>query len=809
MICYICKNEFEYLQSLIVHFKVYHFLGPDSPYDCFEESCFQSFQCLSSFKRHIKSKHLNLPKTKYTLPNTLPIDNQTSMSQNVTTNEMSCSNNIVSDDTSNKFNFQEAVSALHLSAVKFVLSLHIKNSITFKNVLDIQELMTDFVSKPLADLIDNFVKNKVTDPLLLSSFKEVSSVVSNPFKLCNTEYRLMKWLSHEQYINPLTQITINKEVTSVHHNGEVVYDEHITKGLLMPLKFQFQRFFEHGNNFQLSLERLNYLNSSKKMTNFVQGDLWKNKIKNHGDKLVFPYFLYIDDLEINNPLGSHATFQSVSAIYYSFPLMENNSKLSNIFLAALIKSVDLKKYGNEQCLKNVIYELRTLEDEGIVISTPGNINVNVHFILGLVLGDNLGLNSILEFSRSFSATFFCRFCKANKEHTKHMTQENPLLMRNINNYSQDVAKMDVTQTGIHKNSFLNNITSFHVTQNYCVDIMHDLFEGVCHYDMCHIIKYFTEVTKYFSLETLNLRKNNFNYGPIEIGNVSPSININHLNNHHLKMSAREMMTFVHFFSLMVGDLVPENDEVWAFFLNLTQIIDALLSHSVCETNLIFLRNLIKNHNEQYINLFHDSLKPKHHLLTHYRTIIKQSGPARHYWCFRFEAKHKELKLYAHATTSRRNITLALAKKMQVKFAYHLICPKPKNVIVNKTHEVRNNKQLELIRTLVLNQQFKCYTQIDYKGTLYKTDFYVTKVTDKLHLYKILQIIIFDSEEYMLAVQDIKLNYFHSHFDAYVVDENLTVLNNICVYKIEDFSGPPINTVRLVNGQIMIRLKENY
>jgi len=40
-------------------------------------------------------------------------------------------------------------------------------------------------------------------------------------------------------------------------------------------------------------------------------------------------------------------------------------------------------------------------------------------------------------------------------------------MRNINNYNQDVAKMDVTQTGIHKNSFLNSITSFYVTRNYC------------------------------------------------------------------------------------------------------------------------------------------------------------------------------------------------------------------------------------------------------------------------------------------------------------------------------------------------------
>lgn len=41
------------------------------------------------------------------------------------------------------------------------------------------------------------------------------------------------------------------------------------------------------------------------------------------------------------------------------------------------------------------------------------------------------------------------------------------------------------------------------------------------------------------------------------------------------MSAREMMTFVHFFSLMVGDLVPEGDEVWNFFLTLLKMIDIL------------------------------------------------------------------------------------------------------------------------------------------------------------------------------------------------------------------------------------------
>lgn len=30
-------------------------------------------------------------------------------------------------------------------------------------------------------------------------------------------------------------------------NGEAVYDEQMTKGILLPLKFQFKKLFEKGN----------------------------------------------------------------------------------------------------------------------------------------------------------------------------------------------------------------------------------------------------------------------------------------------------------------------------------------------------------------------------------------------------------------------------------------------------------------------------------------------------------------------------------------------------------------------------------
>lgn len=88
--------------------------------------------------------------------------------------------------------------------------------------------------------------------------------------------------------------------------------------------------------------------------------------------------------------------------------------------------------------------------------------------------------------------------------------------------------------------------------------MHDIFERVAVYNMCHLITNFIRL-KYFTLETLNIRKKNFNYGESEIGNMSPSLKFMKSNQLKIKMFSRKMQSFVHFFPLLVGHLVPEND----------------------------------------------------------------------------------------------------------------------------------------------------------------------------------------------------------------------------------------------------------
>lgn len=48
------------------------------------------------------------------------------------------------------------------------------------------------------------------------------------------------------------------------------------------------------------------------------------------------------------------------------------------------------------------------------------------------------------------------------------------LLRTVKNYTEDVEKCDASQTGIKTLAVWNKIQSFHATDNFAFDVMHDL-----------------------------------------------------------------------------------------------------------------------------------------------------------------------------------------------------------------------------------------------------------------------------------------------------------------------------------------------
>jgi len=103
---------------------------------------------------------------------------------------------------------------------------------------------------------------------------------------------------------------------------------------------------------------------------------------------------------MGKPLGSHSGIHKMGCVYYSVPAFppEYLSSLDNIFLAFLFHSSyrGSSKLNNKTIFASLIKVLIDLQKNGIPISV-NSVNIQVYFVLGLMLGDNLGVNSVLSF----------------------------------------------------------------------------------------------------------------------------------------------------------------------------------------------------------------------------------------------------------------------------------------------------------------------------------------------------------------------------------------------------------------------------
>lgn len=191
---------------------------------------------------------------------------------------------------------------------------------------------------------------------------------------------------------------------------------------MVPVREVLKQLFQLPDFYSTVLTYVNGLNRlCDKVENIIQSPLWKSKVAKYKESdTVLPIHLYYDDYEVCNPLGSHAGAYKIGGVYVSLPFLppELRSKLDNILLFSLFHSDDRKTYGNKAIFHYVVSELQFLETSGIEICISKK-NVKLYFVLALVVGDNLGLNSLLGYVECFSANYCCRFCMSSKHDTEH------------------------------------------------------------------------------------------------------------------------------------------------------------------------------------------------------------------------------------------------------------------------------------------------------------------------------------------------------------------------------------------------------
>jgi len=600
--------------------------------------------------------------------------NHDSILNNDTISREFTSNNSLSAITPTEFQ-----SLVRKQSDTFVAKLYYTLSISRKHIQSniIEDTSTFLMSDHISILREKVLSHFTT---LDSNNETVEDIISmfhcleNQFDHLRNEYqRLTYFKSCGNYIAPVQYYIGKKRIRKT--IGTFIIEKKIKDvcGYFKPLRQILQKFFELLDAFIATMCYINSLKKSDSVKNFIQSKLWHRKRESFdNDEIVLPLFVYYDDWEVNNPLGSHCA--SLGGVYCYIPCLppECVSRLENFFLVLLFKSQDRKEFGNKKTFAPLIEELNFLEQVGIIINVNGNHH-KIYFVLGLLFGDNLGLHAMCGFLESFRANYTCRFCKLHRTISETTCLEDESVLRTRASYTADVALENSSLIGIKEKCVFNAVTSFHVIENTYVDMMHDIVEGIAHYDMIPIINHFINIGD-LTLLGLNYSLQMFDYG-LNAQNKPPSISDDFATKSKLKMTASEMLIFCRLFGIAGHHIKSYDDPFWKLYLLLREIIEFLSSKSVSEEFAPAFKILIQEHHNQYMKCTNQSLKSKHYNLIHYASVMMQSGPIILLSVIRLEGFHKALKKIANAIMSRKNVSLSITTRHQLSFCYRLMAQK--------------------------------------------------------------------------------------------------------------------------------------
>lgn len=95
-------------------------------------------------------------------------------------------------------------------------------------------------------------------------------------------------------------------------------------------------------------------------------------------------------------MGANSGVQSLSSFFVNFPtlLAQFATALENIFPIFSCKTSQ-KKYGLDCILRTTIAELKSLEDDGVILEMQNGTTTHIYFSLCLILGDNKAMNELM------------------------------------------------------------------------------------------------------------------------------------------------------------------------------------------------------------------------------------------------------------------------------------------------------------------------------------------------------------------------------------------------------------------------------
>lgn len=641
------------MKQFQAHFTFYH---PGKCYICPNMGCGRTYHLYNSFRRHYLKQHSDSSMLQQASSvQDFAIEQETSTVNNdplynvCSATEMQIRENNSTIQSNSKQNTPPLSDTLGQLFSSLYSNPHLPNNVLDTVYSGIHNMFT-FSIKPLLPVTSSSAVAKLTTDLEMFS---------------STYKRHQFFESNGTLINP-EPYTVGRRFDYVKKNGKTYYQAVECIAHKIPIRDVLHRFFSLPNILHETIDAMKKLmahDTSNSIEHYMHGSFWRQK--NHGDKIVMPIFLQIDDFETLNPLGSHSGVHKLGAAYISLPCLPYYcaSLLGNIFLVLLYHSTDRVEFGNRIIFQPLIDQFNDLFKYGIVFDLP-DFKGTIYFELSLILGDNLGLHSVLGFVESFSCNFPCRTCKVEKKVMANQVYEDESLLRTESNYQDDLKTNDSSLTGVKEKCIWLDIENFNLFSQMGFDVMHDMHEGCAKYVMCSLLVVFVDKMKYLTIDIVNNKISSFQYGP-DKKDKPVTLAMSNLRKGNIRLNAAEMNTFCKYFGVMFGDFIPRHDKYWQLYIQLMTVLDFIMSPRFVSEQIDYFKYMIAEFCEMYITLFNQSLKPKFHNLLHYHSAMLRFGPLRFLSSMRYEAKHRFNKLAAKSTNNRINMTLTVARKHQL------------------------------------------------------------------------------------------------------------------------------------------------
>lgn len=166
----------------------------------------------------------------------------------------------------------------------------------------------------------------------------------------------------------------------------------------------------------------------------------------------------------------------------------------------------------------------------------------------------------------------------------------------------------------------------HVVENWSLDIMHIVLEGIIPVELGCILHGLCVVDKCISLQLINQEfcllwgkmRNEKSNKPAEISKLlEPTHSI------VPSMKAVQYWALLKYLPLTVGKHVSYHNKHWKFLLHLAHLVDLIFSPRFTDGMVVYLQQVIFDHLSFFSELYCDEnvrMRPKHHFLVHCRQL---------------------------------------------------------------------------------------------------------------------------------------------------------------------------------------------